>query len=255
MRMNADDIRLMLAGLGGGTHMPFVVPGGPFLFCRAIVRGSWRAHVWGGSGDPVPLGPEPPPGGVQCTPVGALEPGGRLRWSFVGTYPGPFSIHTDGGDLVATAGAGYSVPGAVAFTRKILAHTPAGPRLTTFLSVNGAAYRLLGERQVLAVTPADGGACVTTFHPDELSRCLFIPAVGPVVEVRLPDGSSPYKAAPAFGGLFHAKQTGAGWEERRIEWSDAFEEAAAVLGEWLEPLETMPTRADRVRRGAAYAVL
>lgn len=252
--MTPDTIRAMLDGLGCGTHMPYAVPGGPFLFCRAAARGAWRACVWDGTGDPVELGPAPPAGGVQCTPVGVME-AGRLRWSIVGTYPGAFSIHTDVGGLVATAGAGFSVPGAVAFTRKMLAHGDRGPRLTTFLSVNGAAYRVLHGRQVLAVTPTAGGACVTTYRPDERARCVFVPTSGQLAEWLLADGTSPYKPCAAFGGILHARQTGPGWEDRKIEWADAYTATPAEAAEWLELLPAMPTSASRVRRGGAYAVL
>jgi hypothetical protein len=173
----------------------------------------------------------------------------------VGTYPGAFSIHTDTGGLVATAGAGFSVPGAQAFTRKMLAHGPAGPRLTTFLAVGGAAYRVLHGRQVLAVTPAAGGACVTTYRPDELARCLFVSTSGQLAEWLLPDGTRPYKPCAAIGGVFYARQTGPGWEDRKIEWADTYAAAPAVASEWLELLPAMPTSASRVRRGGAYAVL
>lgn len=238
--MNSDDIRVMLGGLAGGTHMPCVVPGGPFLFCLAATSGAWRAHSWNGSGPPVPLGPEPPAGGVQCTPVGLME-AGRLRWSVVGTYPGSFAIHTDDGATSPTTGAGFSVPGAKARTRKIITRLHDGYHQATYAEINGAAFRLLADRQALAITPSGSGVCITTFRQDEQARCLFLDADGSLQEWKLPDGSSPYKPCAAFGGLFHAIQTGPGWEDRRIEWSDSFSAFATNAADWLEPIAAMPT--------------
>ena len=237
--LTTDQIKTFLAGRGA-THMPYPVPGGPFLFCDATGDGGWRAMRWDGVGDAVPLMDAPPAGGSQCTPVGVVVDG-ALAWSVCATYPGSFAIHTHAGEITGTAGAGFNVAGRVLTTKKMVVFDdPAGPYMATFIRDGGNVYRMAAGRQILAATPTAAGVLLTTYTPTESNRAFLLES-GHVYELTLPDGSAPYKPALFAGGVFHATQTGPGWEDRRVVFSDTFTKNQIEPGGVMAPMAAMPT--------------
>lgn len=246
--MTQADIVAMLAGFST-THMPFLVSGGPFLFCTADGTGSWRAHQWNGTGVPVVLGPDPPVGGVQCCPVGEML-AGSLAWSFVGTYPGAFSIHTHQ-EIRSCGGAGYVLRSRASRSRKILVEQGGRRELRGHLEAENKTFRFGKGWSVLAATPADGGTIATVHRIGDGNRAVFIPSVGDDPYLILTaDGIHPYKPCLAFGGLFHAAQNGPRWEDRQIVFSPAYK-AEAIPAGMLEQMPAMPT----LLKGGRYAVL
>ena len=241
--LDVDQIKSFLASRGA-THMPYPVPGGPFLFCDATGNGGWRAMRWDGVGDAVPLMDAPPAGGSQCTPCGVMVDG-ALAWSVCATYPGAFAVHTSAGEITPTKGAGYELPVYRPLRTKKLA-VPQG-YMKTFVIDGDRIYGVNGARQILAATPTTmPGVLLTTYTPSESNKAFHVTESG-VVQVTLPDGSHPYKPAFHGSGLWHARKVGDGWEDRRIEHSPAYE-TRPVSGFW-DVLEQVPTL--RQLRGGA----
>ena len=231
-----NSIITLLQTLNTDTHMPFAVPNGPFLFCvKDPTTNKWSPQLTDGN-LLYPLVGGPAPEFDRCTPVGEIY-ADNFVWSFVDTYPGPFSIQKSFGSSANYNSTGFELITSACFTQKESVIENGQITIKTLLEFNGVVYAVENNRQILAVVPdvLTNGVIITTYSVEEKNRAILLTRDGEIKEITLPDGSAPYKPAFQDNGIWYAEKTGANWEDRKISWANTYNLTPLNAELWLKP--------------------